>query len=289
MAVKIKPSILVFIVLILASASLACSGFYLLQKEKTNSASLQKAMDEVTLKQAQAEKKLDEAQKTIAGLEAKLKEANVNLSSLKDDLEAEKSAKALALKDAEDIKVTLAEQNKLKTELEDKLAKAQDETKKIKSDLKELENKKSALEKKVNELEEKLKSGVELGTIVVNPENASQPEQALQPEQVSGPEEPLAQGARASTPKASAPAATTTTGQEGKVLVVNKDYNFAVINLGAEDGIALGTVFSIYHNNKYLGEVKVEKVHDSMAAAAFLNPDLKDTINEGDRAVLKAK
>jgi hypothetical protein len=199
---------------------------------------------------------------------------------LTDDLEAAKTSKATALKEAEEAKAELAEQKKLKSELEEKLSQAEEESKNLKAELKNLEGKKSALEKKVNELQEKLKSGVELGTIVVNPETGQQPALAVPP----------TSGTAISAPGAdvglSAPAGPA---EEGKVLVVNKDYNFAVINLGSEDGVGVGNVYAVYHNNKYLGDVKVEKVHDSMAAAAFAAADLKDKVSEGDKVILKTK
>lgn len=283
MAAKIKPSLLILIVLVLASASLACSGFYFLQKERANSASLQKALDELNAKQALSEKKLAESQKAIDGLEEKLSGAKTQIASLNDDLETEKAAKTAALKQVDELKANLEEQKKVKSDVEEKLNKAQEEAKKIKTELRDLENKKSSLEKKITELEDKLKPGVELGTIVVNPETGmpQTPQAAATTGAENAPEEKPAV-----TPGA-APASSPS--PEGKVLVVNKDYNFAVINLGSEDGVFIGNVFSVYHNNKYVGDVKVEKVHDSMAAAAFATPELKDKVSEGDKIMLKAK
>ncbi|MCX5713401.1 MAG: hypothetical protein NT033_01000 [Candidatus Omnitrophica bacterium] len=283
MAVKIKPSFLILIVLVLASASLACSGFYFLQKEKTYSASLQKALDDLNSKQLLSEKKLADYQKTIDGLEEKLNGTKTQISALNDNLEAEKTAKAAALKQVEGLKSSIEEQKKVKSDTEEKLSKALEDAKKIKAELKDLQTKKSSLEKKISELEDKLKSGVELGTIVVNPETGA-PQPAALP--ASG-GEGISQEKPAAAPPSPAPASGQP--QEGKVLVVNKDYNFAVINLGSEDGVSIGNVFSIYHNNRYVGDVKVEKVHDSMAAAAFASPDLKDKVNEGDKIVLKAR
>jgi hypothetical protein len=62
-----------------------------------------------------------------------------------------------------------------------------------------------------------------------------------------------------------------------------------VINLGSKDGVALGNEFAVYRNNKFIGDMKVEKVHDAMAAAGFSSPDMKDKVNEGDKVVQKAK
>ncbi len=283
MAVKIKPSLLILVVLVFASASLACSGFYFLQKERANSASLQKALDELDAKQSLNEKKFAEYQKTIDGLEEKLSGAKTQIVSLNDDLETEKAAKTATLKQVDELKASLEEQKKVKSDVEDKLTRAQEEAKKIKTELRDLENKKSSLEKKISELEDKLKSGVELGTIVVNPETGmpqSSPAATSTGAENIPEEKPMATSGVTSASSLSL---------EGKVLVVNKDYNFAVINLGSEDGVYIGNVFSIYHNNKYVGDVKVEKVHESMAAAAFATPELKDKVSEGDKIVLKAK
>ena len=70
---------------------------------------------------------------------------------------------------------------------------------------------------------------------------------------------------------------------------MNKEYNFAVINLGSKDGVNVNDIFSIYHDNKYIGDVKVGKTHDSMSAADFVSASTKDLVSEGDRAVGKTK
>ena len=75
---------------------------------------------------------------------------------------------------------------------------------------------------------------------------------------------------------------------EGKVTVINKEYNFAVINLGQKDGINTGDQFTVSRDGKVIGEIKVEKVHDSMSAAGFA-AELKDLIKENDLVVQKAK
>ena len=73
------------------------------------------------------------------------------------------------------------------------------------------------------------------------------------------------------------------------VLVVNKDYDFVVTNLGSKDGINAGNILSVYHKNKYLGDIKVERVHDSMSAAGFTATAVKEKIVEGDKVVRKGK
>ncbi len=74
---------------------------------------------------------------------------------------------------------------------------------------------------------------------------------------------------------------------EGKVLVVNKDYEFAVINLGSRNGINTGESFSVYRNDDYIGDILVDKVQDAMSACAFKTQEIKTKISEGDKVVRK--
>jgi hypothetical protein len=62
-----------------------------------------------------------------------------------------------------------------------------------------------------------------------------------------------------------------------------------VISLGSKDGVKTGDKFSVYHNNRYVGDVTVEKVHDSMAASGFASVDMKDNVSEGDKVVQKGR
>ncbi|MBN1405054.1 MAG: hypothetical protein JW946_00870 [Candidatus Omnitrophica bacterium] len=56
--------------------------------------------------------------------------------------------------------------------------------------------------------------------------------------------------------------------QSGEVLVVNREFNFVVINLGKKDGIKEGDRFMIYDVNRPLGEVSVETVRENISAAS---------------------
>lgn len=76
---------------------------------------------------------------------------------------------------------------------------------------------------------------------------------------------------------------------EGNIIVVNKEFNFAVINLGSKDGVIMGMEFEVYHNNSYIGDVKVEQLHDAVAAAGFLGQTMMAMAHEGDRVVTKMK
>lgn len=272
---KTKAPIVVLGILILFSLFLTGVVFNLLQKEKTRNLSLNEQIEEVTTKQRIAETKLQEAKENISALEAKLQDAQSQIDKLSQDLEQEKTAKLEASSQVDQLKTELEQQRSLRKDLESKIVQAQEETKKMQALLSDLESKKTELETKIKDLESQVQKaaqsqegqGVELGTIVVSPEGTTA-EQPTTTEEVAKKETPAS-------------------ALEGKILVVNKDYNFVVINLGSKDGVEVGNIFSVYHNNNYVGDVKVEKVHDSMSAADFVSIDIKDKVNEGDKVVQK--
>ena len=49
----------------------------------------------------------------------------------------------------------------------------------------------------------------------------------------------------------------------------------------------MGDVFSVYHGNNYIGDLKVEKLQESMSAAGFVTEDLKNKVQEGDKVSKK--
>jgi len=265
-----KPLAIILIVLLLISLSLAGGGFYLLQKERAKTLDLEQKLEDLNVKQRATETKLKESERLISDLQVKLQEAKSQIDTLNNDLQQEKTGRDEALATLDQLKQDLEQQKGLRSDLEKKLNDAENDLRKTQSQLKQMESQRLELDSKVKELEAKSKE-VELGNIVVSPEPKTTKPKATQPKAEKKELSTQAQG------------------MEGKVLVINKDYNFAVINLGSKDNVNLGDVFSIYHNDKYVGDVKVEKVHDSMSAAGFLSADIKDKVNEGDKVVQKVK
>jgi len=283
MIAKARVPIAVLIILILVSLFLTGGIYYLLQKERVKNLALNEELTGIKTEQRITETKLAESQKMVSNLELKLQETQAQIDSLTVNLEQEKIAKQEASGQIEQLKTDLERQKSLRSDLENRLIQTQTEAKKTQALLNDLQSKKSELETKIKDLEARLQQqaqvqqeaqgqGVELGTIVVSPD-ATAPAQKTTAEEASEIEQK----------------ASSATSPEGKILVVNKDYNFAVINLGSKDGIEIGNTFSVYHNNKYLGDLKVGKVHDSMAAADFVSLEMKDKINEGDKVVQKTK
>lgn len=76
--------------------------------------------------------------------------------------------------------------------------------------------------------------------------------------------------------------ATSQLASTGQVVVVNREYDFIVMNLGRTHGLNVGQEFQVVRGDDVLGRVKVEKVYDELSAATILPESRKDQIREGD-------
>jgi len=64
-------------------------------------------------------------------------------------------------------------------------------------------------------------------------------------------------------------------GLKGRIVTVNRDHNFVVIDIGRQDGVDIGEKFNVYRQGTLLGSVEVIQARDRIAAA-----DIKD-LQEG--------
>ncbi|MDD5120655.1 MAG: hypothetical protein PHR84_05035 [Candidatus Omnitrophica bacterium] len=263
----------ILIVLIIISFALAAGAFYLYQREHAHNIQLQGQIADLENSKRLTEGKLEDSKKMASELQLKLQEIKANISSLTEEFSKEKTAHADALNQLEQFKSDLQQQKSLRQDLENKLKEAQDEGKKIKEQLKVIEKQKTELEEKIKSLQSD-EDSVELGTVVVNNEPV-----------VTVDNPPLDKNAPVKAVKKSSSKAKLL---EGRIMVVNREFNFVVINLGSKDGVAVGDIFLVSHEGKNLGEIKIEKVHDSMSAAGFAL-ELKDQIKENDQIIQKAK
>lgn len=68
----------------------------------------------------------------------------------------------------------------------------------------------------------------------------------------------------------------------GKVLVVNENLNFIVIDKGANQGVEIGMKFSVVKDNSVIADTQVIEVRDNIAAADIQAIKSSSPINEGD-------
>ena len=267
---RASTQIIALVVLIVISLAFAGTGFYLLQQERQKSLGLEEKLDEISTKQRITESRLDESKKLIVDLQLKYQEATDRINALTTDLEQEVKARLESEAKIEQMNADLNQQKELRSDLEGKLSKAQNDLMMTQGQLADLSQRKTELEAKVKDLEAKTQE-IELGKIIVSPEVAVPDPKAA---------------AKKTTSKPAAPKPVT---YQGEVLVVNKEYSFAVINLGKKDKVELNQIYSVYRSNKYLGDIRIEKVHDTMSAAGFVTADLRNKIREGDKVAQKVK
>ena len=74
--------------------------------------------------------------------------------------------------------------------------------------------------------------------------------------------------------------APSTTLQAGRVLLVNRKFNFVVMNVGSKQGLKVGDVFMVLNGADKIAKVEVEKLYDDFAAAKIVD-------QVGDTSLLK--
>jgi predicted RNase H-like nuclease (RuvC/YqgF family) len=292
---RAKVPVVVLTVALVAGLILAGAVYYFYHQEHVKNISLQEQIEDLNTKQRIIENKLDESKKKITGLQEELTAAKAQIDSLSAQLQEEKGAREQANKQLDQLKADLELQKDLRMDLETKLSKVQVEARATKDALDRTEKQKKELESKLNDLEAK-NQNVELGKIVVNTESGKAAKQPDKKKEKGGflffkkkPADPALTKAPTSSAVQQAVVQPGLPVLEGKVAVVNNEYSFAVISLGTREGVKTGDIFSVYHNGKYVGDVKAEKVHDSLTAANFADPALKDKIAEGDKVTLRGR
>lgn len=74
---------------------------------------------------------------------------------------------------------------------------------------------------------------------------------------------------------------------EGRVLSVDVETEFVVINLGEKHGLQKGLFLSVYRGNEYLGDIKVTRTQDEMAAADLVPPLSGKMLRKNDQVIAK--
>ena len=69
--------------------------------------------------------------------------------------------------------------------------------------------------------------------------------------------------------------------EPGSVLVVNRDFNFIVADVGFQDGLVKGDLLVIIESGQPIARVQAEKVYDQFAACAILEESKATRIHEG--------
>ncbi|HOW35895.1 MAG TPA: hypothetical protein PL155_05735 [Candidatus Omnitrophota bacterium] len=210
---------------------------------------------EVQLAQAKASAaKLDgdlkESKKKVFLMEEKMKDADVKINGLMDELELQEGLREQGKVENAALKEALDSEKKTKEAIERDLTAAQEKIGALEQKIKEEEARRAELEAKIQATEmpaAEAQSEVELGKIVVTPGEIP----------------------------------------EGKILSVNAENNFAVFDLGQEQGVAPEMIFSVYRGEQYLGDIKVARVETKMSVADIVEPLTSKQLQKNDRVTAK--
>ena len=228
--------------------------FVMLNSEKSATLALQNELAEVLKAKKKLSAEIDEVKIIKSDLEMKLSVLEAQAKMLGDSYEKEKSQR-------ESLKLELTKKDTELSGIKGQLDSAAAEKRNLQATLDQEKTKYSQLKERVdklvevkNELEKKVKDivdkqGVELERIVVKQEGEL----------------------------------------EGKVLVISKEYNFIVTDIGSDDQIALGDILTVFRDGKYVGEGQVEKIYDTMSAATIVKETKPGAIQINDKAVVRPK
>lgn len=208
-------------------------------------------------KRMSLEKQLEEIQLVKKQLEGRLKISKDKINNINDRL-SESKVRIDGLITQLNIEKTakkqiILERDNLITQLDNKSTSLQELTDKLSKEqegIKALEKQIAQLQSEKEpreEIDELLPEEIELGKIVVIPKEKPQ----------------------------------------GKILTVNKEYDFVVINLGKKDGIKSGQIFSIYREQIFNGDIQVVNVMDELSVANLLQNAKIDSIQKGNKVIIK--
>lgn len=282
---KVLSIILIIIFVLLMS--LTALSLFIWQKEIERRETTEGLLKESKASEAKLEEAVKDLKKQNFLLEEKNKEADERINALMDELELEEGLKEEMKTEINGLKTQIDELTNTKVQLDLQISQQKKDLEKQAADyegqLENIRNKNeeltklnSSLESKKAELEEKLKTavtgssakttkptgGLELEPIVVSPD---------QPAKVE--------------PKAEFPLRTS----EGRVLSVDVETEFVIVNLGEKDGIQMGQFLSVYRGKEYLGDVKVTRVQPEMSAADLVPPLSSRTIRKNDQVTKKTE
>ena len=74
-------------------------------------------------------------------------------------------------------------------------------------------------------------------------------------------------------------------GLAGQIVVVNKDWNFVVVDVGSDAGALINGVFLVHRADKLIGKIRVSSVSRNLALAEIINDWQTTPFREGDKIV----
>jgi len=261
MSKTFKIVLILLVIASIASAVLAVFAFMGKEREYMKRLLVEDKLAATLKDKRRIEKEMEDGKKAVQEAQTKVSDLQAKLEKITSQIEEEKQkSKAMIAdladkkQDVEKLKENLEQEKKEKLSISRKLEDLQFDYERVKKEVTKIKNEKLMLEQQITELKEK---SVDLDKIVVSP----------QPNAPREPARPVRELFK------------------GRVLVVNKEYSFAVIDLGQNDGIEKGMVFDIMEGSEFLGRAEIDKVYETMSSATMLSGANINFIKKGNLVV----
>jgi len=256
MSKMFKIILVLLVIASIVSAALAVILYMDKEREYTKRIMLEDKLAATLKEKRMIEKEIDTSKKLAEEAEAKLETLTAQVEEVEAKSKTAKEELEAKVEEIAELEEAIEKEKEEKLTISKKLESLQVDYDKAKLDVLRIKKEKEMLEKDLSNLKEKT---VDLDTIVVNPslQNFSIPEQDV-------PGKGLL---------------------KGSVLVVNKDYNFVVTDLGENDGVSKGMVIEIRDGNKLLGKAEVDKVYETMSSATVLPGGNIDFVKKGNAII----
>jgi hypothetical protein len=273
---KAGKTFTIFVVLIIIL--LVCStsiGFYLYHMEERLHKNVEVQLDVSRTDGLKLQAQLKDVQAQLALVQDKNKEADEKINNLLDEKDLNEGLRNALKKENAELKEQMAaldaSKQKLKADLDDadsKLSQFQDLLKVSADKSKDLESRLASLVETNKNDEAKIKELMDAAAKPVTP----------QPVASAGGKDKMELGKIVVNPQ---------NGPQGHILTVDSEAEFVIFSLGLKQGIKPDDLFSVFRGNDYLGDIKATRVQDEMSAADIVPPLAIKDISKNDTVVPK--
>jgi len=73
----------------------------------------------------------------------------------------------------------------------------------------------------------------------------------------------------------------------GKILSIDTETEFVIVDMGTRDGLTLGNILSVYRNDDYIGDIKITRLQSEMSAADLIMPLSISKVRKNDQVKTK--
>ncbi|NQU18912.1 hypothetical protein HQ550_02030 [bacterium] len=253
---KNRAEALIFFVIFLLIFSLGIAGFYFIsyKYERKTRRESEEQLAFIKDEKERIERRIEKLGEEKETLEEKIKQNDELIPKLKEKLEREIQTKELLMSEHESLEDEILQFKKENKETKSALLIKIQELTQLQNRLNAAVLERNELRAKISELTLSRNNSEDLDKIIVTPSDSNNEIKILK-----------------------SPLST-------EVLVVNREYGFLILNVGRPDDVERGDVFEILHRGVSIGKVRVEKIHDTISAADFLEGFKKKVVSDGDVA-----